>query len=186
MRFHQKKISKANVYNMSITIPTGTRIYLTKEKCGPRALFIKPDTTLINDDLVLAHDVKVGTVTALYKGTRVRGNWVTESLPVIAAQLQTTKIFLNIYGQDFFADSAPIQTVTVINPAEVDGVNTVIENAEYKSPSNIIRRIVTVKGKTFALQDDLNDFDVTTGTYLNINTREIPVTLRSDLVISIA
>jgi len=170
---------------MSITVPAGTRIYLTKNEDPTFALYIKPDTTLLNDDMLVAYDVKIGPVTAIYKGTRVRGNWVTESIPIVAAQFQSKTIYLDRHGQEFFADSAPIQTVTVLNPAEVGGVNTVVKNADYKSPSGITRRIVTVRGKTYALPDDLNDFPIGIGTYLSINTREIPVTVLTDLVIEL-
>jgi hypothetical protein len=171
---------------MSITVPAGTRMYLMKNTDPSYALYIKPDTTLLNDNLYVAHDVKIGQITAIYKGTRVVGNWVTESIPVVAAQLQTTKIYLDRAGQDFFADSCPIQTVTILNPAEVDGVNTVFKNADYKSPSGITRRIVTVRNRTFSLPDDIDECNIAAGTYINISTREIPITVIRDLVISLS
>jgi len=171
---------------MSITVPTGTRIYLTKKTCDPTfAIWIKPDNTLLNDDLFVAYDVKIGPVTALFKGTRVRGNWVTESLPVVAAQFQAKRIYLDATGQDFFADSTPIQKVTLVNPIEVAGATVVFKDGEFRSPSNIPRRIVTVRNKTYALADNLSNIDVAAGTYLDISTQEIPVTLTSDLLITL-
>jgi len=169
---------------MSITIPAGTRIFLTKNEDPTYALFIKPDTTLFNDNLYLAHDIKIGTVTAIPRGIRVSGNWITESVPLIAAQFQSNKIYFNPTGQDFFADSDPIQTVTIVNPSEIGNANIVIKNADYRSTTGIVRRIVTVRSKTYPLPDDLNDFDIALGTYLNISTKEIPATIVSDLVIN--
>jgi hypothetical protein len=168
---------------MSITIPAGTRIYLTKRRNPTYSLFIRPDTTFFNDNLFVAYDVKIGTTTAIRKGTRVSGHWITESVPVVAAQLQVNKIYFHGTGQDFFADSDPIQTVTVVNPAEVGNANAFFKDADYRSVANITRRIVTVRCRTYPLPDDLNDFDMALGTYLNINLREIPVTVVSDLVI---
>lgn len=170
---------------MSITIPAGTRIYLTKNEDPTYALYIKPDTTLFNDNLYIAHDIKIGTVTAVRKGTRVSGNWITESVPVIAAQLQIDRIYFNPVGQDFFADSDPIQTITIINPNEIGNANAVFKHGDYRSTANIVRRIVTVRCKTYPLPDDLSDFDIALGTYLNISTREIPATVISDLIITV-
>jgi hypothetical protein len=168
---------------MSITVPSGTRIFLTKRRNPTYSLFIRPDTTLFNDNLYVAYDVKIGTTTAIRKGTRVTGNWITESTPVVAAQLQVNKIHFNSTPQDFFADSDPVQTVTVVNPAEVGNANAFLKDADSRSSANITRRIVTVRCRTYPLPDDLNDFDIALGTYLNINLREVPVTVVSDLVI---
>jgi hypothetical protein len=169
---------------MSITVPAGTRIYLTKLQGPNYSLFIRPDTSLFNDNLYVAYDVKIGTVTAIRKGTRVSGNWITESTPIVSAQFQSNKIYFNGTGQDFFADSDPVQTVTVVNPAEVDNANAFFKDADYRSTANITRRIVTVRCRTYPLPDDLNDFDIALGTYLNINLREIPATVISNLVIT--
>lgn len=172
---------------MSITIPTGTRIYLTKNTCSADyTIWIKPDNTLLNDDLFLAYDVKIGSVTALFKGTRVRGNWVTESQPVVAAQFQSQKIYLDATGQDFFADSTPIQKVTLVNPAEVGGATVVFKDGVFRSPSNIPRRIVTVRNKTYVLDDNLRDVNIASATYLDIATKEIPVVLTAPLIVPIA
>ena len=169
---------------MSITVPIGTRVYLTKNKDPSNALFIKPDRTFPNDNLYVAYDVKIGSITAIPKGTRVMGDWITESTPVLAAQLQTSTIYLTRTGLNFRADSDPIETITVVNPQEVGGANVIIKDAEYRAPSGIIRRIVTVRCKTFPLLDDITPADIPNGIYLDINTREIPVTLVSNLIIN--
>ncbi len=169
---------------MSITVPAGTRVYLTKNEDPTFALYIKPDITFANDNLFVAHDVKIGTITAIPKGTRVSGDWITESTPVLAAQLQTHTIFFTRKGIEFKADSDPIQTVTVLNPEEVGDANVVVKQADYRSVANITRRIVTVRCQTFPLPDDISPADIPIGTYLNINTQEIPVTLIADLIIN--
>lgn len=171
---------------MSITVPTGTRIYLSKNTCNQSyAIWIKPDNTLLNDDLFVSYDVKVGAVTAIRKGTRVRGNWVTESLPIVAAQFQAQKIYPDVNGLDFFADSTPIQKVTLVNPVEVGGATVVFKEGEFRSPSNVPKRIVQVRNKTIILEDNLSNVDIAAATYLDIRTQEIPVTLTSPLIVPI-
>lgn len=169
---------------MSITIPRGTRIYLTKNKGPEHAVYIKPGTTLNKDNMYIAHDIKIGPVIVIRKGTRVSGDWITELNPSIVGQLQINKIYFNSRGQDFFADSDPIRTTTIINPAEIDNANNIIKNADYRSISNIPRRIVTVKCKTYALLDSVGNYCTPLETYLNINTNEIPATVISDLIIN--
>ena len=88
---------------MVIKLSAGTRIYLTKKK--HHTLYIQPDKTLVNDNLYVAYDVRVNGETVIPKGTRVVGDWVTESIPSIAAQLQIKKIYLQGSGQDINADS---------------------------------------------------------------------------------
>lgn len=171
---------------MSITIPAGTRIYLTKNKGPNYSLYIKPGTILREDNMYIAHDVKVGPITAIYKGTRVSGDWVTETTPSLVAQFQINKIYFNSIGQDFFADSDPISTTTIINPIEIDNATTVFKYADYHSVANITRRIVTVRCKTYSLLDSVNNNCTVLETYLNINTNELPATVISDVVINLA
>jgi hypothetical protein len=79
------------------TIPAGTHIYLTRK---PNHLFyIKPDKSLLNDSLYVLYDVRVDGVTLIPRGTRVCGDWVTESFPNVAAQFQMNRIYLVGNGQ---------------------------------------------------------------------------------------
>jgi hypothetical protein len=169
---------------MSITVPIGTRLYLTKRKDPSYALYIKPDRVVPNEELFVAYDVKIGTITAIPKGTRVIGNWITESTPVLAAQFQAHTIFLTNKGLEFHADSVPIQTITIVDPAEVGDATLIIKEADYISPARVLRRIVTVRCRTFALLDDISPADIPNGTYLNINTTEIPATVIANFIIN--
>lgn len=154
-------------------IPTGTRIYLTKKK--PFKLYIKPDKTLLDDNLYVAYDVKLDGCVAIPKGTRVTGNWITESSPSIAAQLQLTRIFLDGYGQQICADSDVIEAISDYNGSEVCHVNSLYKQNQYRSPANVVRRIVDLGCSVKTLLD--NNLDTI---YLEIFTKEIPVTLTKD------
>jgi hypothetical protein len=160
---------------MVIKIPAGTRIYLTKKK--NHTLYIQPDKTLVNDNLYVAYDVRIGTLTIIPKGTRVMGDWVTESRPSIAAQLQIKKIFLQGSGQDIMADSDVIEAISEYNNKEVDNAGFLYKINEYRSPSNIIRRIASFHCRVRTLMDNKRN-----SIYLEIFTKEIPVTLTMDFI----
>ena len=156
-------------------IPAGTRIFLTKKQKDP--LYIRPDTTLQNDNLYVAYDVRVNGVTVIPKGTRVVGDWVTESNPTIAAQLQIKRIFLERSGQDLSADSDVIEAITLYNKEEINNANNLTRIARYRSTANVMRRIVDVNCCITTLFDTkLNSI------YLEIFTKEIPVTLLHDFI----
>lgn len=183
-------------------IPAGIRIYLTKKKgccngtnswtsvgsgnasgkmkakCNERqALYIQPDNTLINDNLYVAYDVRVNGETIIPKGTRVIGNWVTESNPSIAAQLQLTKIYLYNEGQEIHADSDVIETISDFNSYEVNNARHITKLNHYQATSNISRRIVNYQCHVKTLLDhNLNS------AYVEILTKEIPVILTADFV----
>lgn len=157
---------------MSITIPAGTRIYLTKNP--PFELFLKPDTSLLNDSLYTAYDVRVNGVVAIPKGTRVLGNWVTETTPTIAAQLQLTLVFLSGNGQPIFADSDVFEVLSSFNSTAVNNSNYIFETLNYISTANIDRRIVKAPCKITVLLDDDKNVN-----YLQIPTKEIFVTLQT-------
>lgn len=171
---------------MSITIPVGTRIYLTKNADVANSLLIKPDTTLYNEIMYIAHDVKIGKITAIRKGTRVSGNWVTSSTPEIIAQYQSNKIYIDNQGQEFLSDSDPIRTTTLINPIEIGNADSAQLNTQYRARtcSGIRRRLVTVGCKTYPLPDNLSNFDSNLERYLNITTDEISSVVVKDLVIN--
>lgn len=156
-------------------LSAGTRIYLTKKK--PQELYIQPDKTLVNDNLYVAYDVRVDGITVIPRGTRVVGNWVTESCPSIAAQLQLKKIFLHGDGQDIAADSDVIEATDFYNNNEVGNASHIYKVNHYKSTSNIVRRVANFNCQIKVLND--NNLDTI---YLGITTKEIPVTLTSDFI----
>lgn len=156
-------------------IPAGTRIYLTKKT--PHKLYIQPDKTLVNDSLYVAYDVRIEGETVIPKGTRVIGDWVTESCPSIGAQLQVTRIYLEGSGRPFYADSDVIEAVTDFNNREVGDAGYLIKHNQYRASSNITRRIVKVHCKVRTLLDDCRN-----SLYLEISTKEIPVTLTQDFI----
>lgn len=156
-------------------IPTGTRIYLTKKKQFP--LYLQPDKTLVNDNLYVAYDYRINGQTVIPKGTRVTGDWVAESTPGIGAQFQTNCIYLDRNGQPFFADSDVIEATTEYNNDEVNNAGFLYKQNHYLAKSNIYRRIVNVNCKAKTLLDDNRN-----STYLEILTKEIPVTLTSDFI----
>ncbi len=160
---------------MVIKIPAGTRIYLTKKK--PHALYIQPDKTLVNDNLYVAYDVRIGCHTIIPKGTRVLGDWVTESRPSIAAQLQIKKIFLQGAGQDISADSDVIEAITEYNNKEVNNAGYLYKTNQYGSVSGITRRVAKFHCKIKTLLDNNRDT-----IYLEIFTKEIPVEFTMDFV----
>lgn len=163
---------------MSSSILKGTQIYLTKNIPG-NELSLKVDTTLVDDTLMVLYDVKVGTTIVIPRGAKVMGNWVTESSPSIAAQLQLTKICINGVWTPIHADSNVYETTTVYNRNEIYNSNSVRQQLTYKSTANVIRRIVNVKCHVKVLPDNnIPNLDVV---YLNIFTDEIIVTLTENL-----
>jgi len=156
-------------------IPAGTRIYLTKPY--NHTLYIQPDKTLVNDNLYVAYDVRVDGQTVIPKGTRVQGDWVTESNPTIAAQLQLTRIYLQGAGQQITADSDVIEAVSEYNNNEINNASYLYKTLQYRATSNITRRIVNFYCKVKTLLDDHRDT-----LYLEIYTKEIPVTLTSEFI----
>ena len=157
---------------MSQTLPIGTKIYIRKQK--PFTFNIRPDQTLLNDNLYVAYDVKYGDVVVIPAGTRVVGDWVTESNP-ISAQFQLTKIILKGAGQVASADSPVYNGTTDYNNTEVLNSNYLYKRYQYKSVANIERRIVSAECMVKVLRDqDLNT------TYLEITTTEIPVILTAE------
>jgi len=160
---------------MGEVIPKGTRIYLTKKIPG-NELSLKLDTNLLNDNLYVLYDVKIGPQIVIPKGTRVVGDWITQTTPDIAAQLQLSQIYINGNSQPICADSNIIRSLTVYNGADINYANTVKTDLVYRSTANIIRRIVNVQCKIKVLSDTNNNIV----SYLSINTTEIPVELLED------
>jgi hypothetical protein len=156
-------------------IPAGTRIYLTKR--GGHTLYIQPDKTLANDNLYVAYDVRIDGQTIIPRGTRVLGDWVTESMPSISAQLQLTRIYLEGSGQDISADSDVIEAVTDYNNDEVNNASYLYKTNQYRATSNITRRIANIHCRIKTLLDNKRNT-----LYLEIYTKEIPVTLTKDFV----
>lgn len=169
-----------------LKIPAGTRMYVTKRNpCllynNPRAcmppLYIYPDKTIINDSLYVAYDVRINGETLIMKGTRVLGDWVTESCPSLAAQLQLTQIFIQPEGQCIPADSRVIEAVAEYNNCEVNNVSHLYKLNQYRSTANICRRIVNVGCCVKTLLDN----NVNTP-YIKISTNEIEVIFTDDFI----
>ena len=166
------------LYSIAMTvrkIPAGTRIYLTKKQ--DHVLVIQPDKTLLNDILHVAYDVRIDGKVIIPKGTRVVGNWITESNPSIAAQLQVTRIYLRGSGQQIFADSDVIDCVSDYNCNELNNVSYLYKKAHYRSNSGITRRVAKINCRIKTLLDN-NRKTI----YLEIETREIPVTVTADFL----
>lgn len=156
-------------------IPAGTRIYLKKRR--PHKLCIQPDKTLMNDNLYVAYDVRINGTTVIPKGTRIVGDWVTESSPTLAAQLQLSRIYLKGSGQPIMADSDVIESISDYNGREVSNAGYLYKQNQYRSTSGIVRRIANLNSSPRCLLDNHKDT-----LYLEIFTNEIPVTLLEDFI----
>lgn len=156
-------------------LPAGTRMYLTKKL--PHELYIQPGTTLVNDSLYVKYDVRIDGQTVIPKGTRVVGDWVTETNPSIAAQLQVTKVYLSGSGQLMAADSDVIEATTLYNSREIDNACHLYKQNHYHAKSGIDRRIVNFHCRVMTLPDNR-----TKSIYLEIFTEEIPVTFTADFI----
>jgi len=156
-------------------IPAGTRIYLTNK--NKQTLYIQPDKTLADVSLYVAYDVKVDGETVIPKGTRVVGDWVTESDPTLAAQLQLKRIYLQGSGQDISADSNVIEAISPYNSQEVCNAPYLYKQKQYVAQNNLTRRIVNANCMVKTLRDD--NWNIV---YLEIPTKEIPVTLTKDFI----
>ena len=146
-------------------LPTGTRIYL-KKKDKPH-MFIQPDKILPDDMLYVAYDVRVNGETVIPRDTRVIGNWITESRPTIAAQLQVKQIILSGSEHSFNADSEVIEPVKLRTGAEgLSYVNrkTTSKCLQPRVLPNMPCCMRTLEGSVIP--------------YLEIPTSEIPVTLK--------
>lgn len=162
---------------MSIKIPIGTRMYLRKRR--PFKLYIQPDKNILNDSLYVAYDVRIDGITVIPRGTRVLGSWITESCPCIAAQFQVDRIYLKGSGQITTADSDLFEGITEYNANEICNAPYLYKIMDYYSPANILRRIVKASCQVQVLYDrHLNT------PYIEITTKEIPVTFTSDFIIN--
>lgn len=162
---------------MPFRIPTGTKIYLTKK--NPIKLYIQPDTTILNDCLYVAYDLRINGITIIPKGTCVIGDWITESSPTIAAQLQLNTIYINGLEQPISADSDVYENLSAFNTDEINNSLYLYKIMDFRSPANIIRRIVKTTCQIQILYDNaLNKY------YIEIPTDEIPLTITSDISIN--
>lgn len=154
-----------------------TQIYLTKINPG-HELSIKLDTNLLDDTLHTLYDVKVGTNIVIPRGSKVKGNWISETVPVIAVQLQLTSICIDGGWVPIMADSEIFRSTTLYNINEVHNANNIRRLLTFKSTANIIRRVVDVRCQTKVLPDTLllHDGEL----YVSIFTDEIQVTLLKD------
>lgn len=160
-------------------VPEGTRIYLRKSHGKP--LYMRPNQTITADTLYVAYDVRIDGVTVIPRGTRVQGDWITESTPTFAAQLQIHRIFLELGGQDISADSDVIETITAYNSNEIASLPFVSKVSDHingaKSNQTHRKRIVKYGNRIKALRDTNVD-----SIYIEIQTREIPVTITRDFI----
>ena len=132
---------------------------------------------MINDDLYVAYDVRINGELIIPKGTRVQGDWVTETNPNFAAQLQINNIYLQQSGQRFNADSDVINTYNIYNDDELNANGYVYKTRNYKAKSNLARRIVDNKFHMRPLLDYNKNVIL-----IEIHTVEIAVTLTVDFV----
>lgn len=165
-----------------MNIPAGTRIYLKKNSY--EKLYIRPDRTVEDNSLYVAYDVRIDGETVIPRGTRVSGEWISQSSQCcktgyidLVAQLQTTRIYLSGSGQTFLADSDVYNTTDEFNSQEIQNSNHLYGRRPRVSSSNIMRRSVSFNSRVRTLSD--NDLDTP---YLEINTSEIPVTLQVDFI----
>lgn len=174
----------------SVSVPARTTMYLTKKYpfrvstnnyCKAATtdniytFTIKPDTSLLGDVMYVAYDVRVEGQTVIPRGTQVLVDWVTESTPTIAAQVQVTTIFLDGVAQEISADSPIIEVSTEYNNWEVMNANNMYRLLKYRSTANMMRRLVD----NHCLLRVLPDSNLNTA-YLEIYTNEIPVFLNEN------
>lgn len=159
---------------MTIKISAGTKIYLKKKY--PFKLYIKPTKNLFNDSLFVAYDVKNEDKIIIPKDTIVIGNWITETLPTMAAQFQINYVCLDNNKIPIVADSNLYECISAYNQCEIRNAPYLYKIMDFKSPSNLVRRIVKANCQVKILFDDnLNSF------YIEIPTKEIQTTLIEDL-----
>jgi len=143
-------------------------------------LALRVDKNFLGDILYVLYDVKVGARVVIPKGTAVLGDWITESYPCVAAQLQVTDIFFDGIRFPVAADSEIYRNLTLYGRHDVHNANHVDGLITYRSTANICRRIVNVRCRTKVLFDDERRDQLL---YLRIDTNEIPVTFLDDFVI---
>lgn len=156
-------------------IPAGTRIYLTK--FDKQVLYIKPDCNIIGDNMYVAYDVRINGQTIIPKGTRVVGDWITETTPCYAAQFQVLEIYISAKAQPFDADSEVFEKVVAYNSNEVNSSAFFYKKPDYKSQANVNRRVAQINSKSKILSN--NKLDTL---YIEINTKEIPATIMQDFI----
>lgn len=156
-------------------IPVGTVVYLHKKT---NVMFsIQPDKVLQNDSWYVAYDVIVDRQTVIPKGTRVIGDWISETDPIPAAQLQIHRIFLPNGSQRFLADSDVVESTTGYNLAEVKYANYMYRLPDFHSKSNIVRRVVAIDADKKILAD--NNIDTV---FLEVNCAELPVRVIEEFI----
>ncbi|UFX99803.1 hypothetical protein QKC54_gp0684 [Megavirus baoshan] len=160
------------LYRMIIKkIPAGTRIYLTKDKTNN--FYIQTGTTLLNDNLYVAYDVKIDGKIVIPKSTRVTGNWITQTVPEPAAQLQLDKIYLSGSGQNISADSDIITSVRHFKNAR----NSFMYKHKYRPSVSAYNNITHTIYKDSTSPEYING-----STYLEVNSKEISVILTQDFI----
>lgn len=151
-------------------LSAGTRIYLTNPK---KLLSILPGESLARDSMYVLYDVRSSGKTIIPKGTRVLGDWVTDTAP--NAQYQAKEIFLLRSSQPFAADSVVIDTTTFYDSNELDGRSIVYQYNRVSNQSTIPRRTITYDNITKPLEDVVANVQ-----YLIIDRTELSMTLTSD------
>lgn len=137
----------------------GTRIYLTRAPY--LTINIKPGTIVLEDILFVLYDVKIDDCVVIPRGTMVIGDWVTEAYPIPSAQLQLTKMFL--------CEEFKICADSDIYEAPIDDVIPDVLDL------NPVTRVVRLPWRVHMIMDG------PLGPYLEIDGKEIPVTLTMDL-----
>jgi len=154
-------------------IPAGTRMYITSSR--PHNIYIQPDTTLIDEVMHVRYDVRIDGQTVIPRGAIIIGDWVTESIPSIAAQFQSKQIQYANIVKDIRADSEVIEAITEYNHGEVNNASHLRKTLDYISVANIRRRVINFQCKVRILTDYILN-----SVYLEIFTKELPIVLLED------
>ena len=155
-------------------LPAGTRFYLTKY--ANKIMSLAPDDAILSQNMFVAYDVRMGGSTIIPKGTRVVGDWITESategVPMSTAQFQAHEIYLQRSAQEILADSDVFQDNTYYNRDELEGSVVVYQCAPVRTRCQIPRRSIQCNCKIKILEDKTPDSQ-----YIVVDTTEVPMTL---------
>lgn len=155
---------------MAISIPSGKTFYLKKEP--PYVLCLKPDITLENQTYIVKYDCNINGVTIIPRGTKIIGNWITQSTPSISAYFDVKLICQNNTLTSINAISRYYNDITQFNDIEVYNADYFLLVLNETSQSNLVRRGIQVNCREKILNDNnLNS------TYITVPTNEIAVTV---------
>lgn len=97
-------------------ILAGTNIYLRKLRGS--TFTVKPDTDILDDDFLVAYDVRINGETVIPRGTKMMGNWINTTTPTVTIELQITKVHYDNMWLPFHAASDVIYAIAKPNNVE--------------------------------------------------------------------